>query len=68
MKRRRGSITLETAILFPIILIAIVILINVLISACKTGIQAGNRISDNTKKWSESCPGKGWGGAKNAID
>ena len=66
--RNRGSVTLETAIIFPILIVFIVVLLNLMVVACKTSIQVSEKLLKNTKKWSESAPGKSWSGVKNEIN
>ena len=72
MKQRcksiKGSVTLEAAILFPILIVSIVTIANIMIGACKTSIQVSSRISENTRKWSECAPGKSWIGVKDEIE
>ena len=63
----KGSITLETAIIFPILIVLIVMLVNFMIGACKTAIQVTSRLSEHTQRWSESAPGKNWSGVQNEI-
>ncbi|MEI6603440.1 MAG: hypothetical protein WCL54_08125 [Clostridia bacterium] len=60
--------TLETAILFPILLVAIVLLIQLMIGACNTTMHVSDRILENTKQWSESAPGKSWSGVANELE
>ena len=58
VRDNRGNITTETAIILPIILVAVVLLINIGVQVFKQSMKEYGGYMESTNKWKQTLPGR----------
>lgn len=64
---RKGSMTIDTAIILPIVIVLLILLLGIMVKAWQDCDVLNIRFKENTLKWSESKPGRLWGGIDEKI-
>ena len=65
--KSRGSMTLDSAIIMPIIIFILMIFLSVFIKTWIYCENVNDKLDAHSKKWVESFPGKKWGGVNDEI-
>lgn len=65
---RRGSITLDTAIILPVIILALVFLFGGIGRVFINSVELSSKLEKNAEEWKTTKPGRQWSGVNNEIE